>query len=163
LNLQNPADADKERRCRILLHELDEMKVKIVIPAVSVAELLCPIDPQQHSAFLAEITRRFECPPFDIRATSLAADLWRRNRSLSKAEQVARSVLKADVQIIATARIRGVGHFFSDDAKCRKLAAAAGMASHPLPTHPLSLFTELEMREKEASDGSASEADSASG
>jgi hypothetical protein len=163
VNLHNPADADKERRARILIHELDEIRARIVIPSVAVAELLCPIDLQEHNNFLAKISRRFDCPSFDIRATSLAAKLWRHNRTLSKNEHISRSILKAHVQIIATAKIRGVGHFFSDDAKCRKLAVAADIASHPLPTHALNLFTESEIKEKEVSSGSSAKADSASG
>jgi PIN domain len=163
LNLKAQADADKERRAHILLYELDELKAKIIIPSVIVAELLCPIDPQDHNNFLAEITRRFECPSFDIRATSLAARLWRHNRSLSKEEQISRSILKADVQIIATAKIRGVVHFFSDDGDCRKLATVAGMISHSLPTHALNLFTETELKDKEAVAEAAPKADTASG
>jgi hypothetical protein len=163
VSLQSQADADKERRARILFHELDDIKATIIIPAVAVAELLCPIDLQHHNNFLAEVTRRFECPSFDIRAASLAARLWQQNRSLSKDEQITRSILKADMQIIAIAKLRGVVHFFSDDAKCRKLASVAGMTSHSLPSHALNLFTESEIREKDADSASAANADAASG
>ncbi len=149
LTLHSADDADKEKRARILLHELDGIKARIIIPSVAVAELLCPIDPQEHNNFLAIITRRFDCPPFDIRATSLAAKLWQHNRALPMEEQINRSVLKADMQIIATARIRGARFFFSDDEKCRKLARVADMEALPLPTHALNLFTELEMEELE--------------
>ena len=52
--------------------------------------------------------------------------------------------------IIATAQVRGVRHFFSDDAKCRKLATVAGMEAHALSTHALNLFTEAEIKEAES-------------
>ena len=107
VSLQNQTDAEKEKRARILLHELDDIKAKIVIPSVAVAELLCPIAPLEHNNFLAIISHQFDCPSFDLRATSLAAKLWRHNRSLSKDEQIARTILKADMQIIATAKTRG--------------------------------------------------------
>ena len=96
------------------------------------------------------ISQRFDCPSFDLRATSLAAKLWRHNRSLSNDEQINRTVLKADVLIIATAKIRGARYFFSDDDKCRKLAVVAGLESNPLPTHALNLFTESEIKERES-------------
>jgi hypothetical protein len=38
VKLQNPADADKQRRSRILIHELDDFGAKIVIPSVALAD-----------------------------------------------------------------------------------------------------------------------------
>jgi hypothetical protein len=34
-------DADMQRRSRILLRDLDEKKEKVIVPAVTVAEILC--------------------------------------------------------------------------------------------------------------------------
>lgn len=158
LTPRSPADADKEKRARILLHELDGVKARIIIPSVAVAELLCPLDPQEHNNFLAIRTGHFDCPSFDIRATSLAAKLWRHNRSLPKDEQITRTVLKADMQIIATAKTRGAKYFFSDDDKCRKLAKFAGMEVLPLPTHAVNLFTESEIEAEESDSRSSPQA-----
>jgi hypothetical protein len=75
-------DAEMQRRSRILLRDLDEKKEIVIVPAVAVAELLCPIDPKEHGKFIAILTQRFFCPPFDIRAASLAAELWQYHRGL---------------------------------------------------------------------------------
>lgn len=74
----NPSDHDAEmrRRSRILLRDLEEKKEIIIGPAVTVAELLCPIAPEDHGKFIAVLTQRFFCPPLDLRAASLAAELW---------------------------------------------------------------------------------------
>jgi hypothetical protein len=70
------------RRSRILLRDLDEKKQFVIVPTVAVAELLCPIDPREHGKFIAVLTQRFFCPPFDIRSASMADELWRYHRGL---------------------------------------------------------------------------------
>ncbi len=130
----------------ILFQDLDEAKARIIIPTVSVSELMCPIDPQQHGHFAAIVSQRFHCPPFDLPAAALAARLWQHNRSLPPEEQIQRSILKADVLILATAKTAGARYFFSHDAKCRKLAEFAGMIARDLPTHSQNLFTQAEIK-----------------
>jgi hypothetical protein len=138
-------DAEMLRRSRILLRDLDEKKQIVILPAVAVAELLCPIDPKEHGKFIAVLTQRFFCPPFDIRAASLAAELWQYHRGLPATEQISRTVLKADVLIISSAKVGGASTFYSHDAKCRKLAAHAGLKARDLPTHSENLFVNVEI------------------
>jgi hypothetical protein len=141
-------DADMERRSRILLRDLDEKKETVIVPVVTIAELLAPMDPNDHGAFIAAIQERFFCPPFDIRAASLAAKLWRYNRGLPSAEQISRTVLKADVLIIASVKVGGASVFYSHDANCRKLASHAGLVAKDLPTHSEDLFTNAEINQE---------------
>lgn len=142
---QSPADAEKEKRSRLLMFDLDEAKARIVIPSVVVAELLFPIDLHQHGNFLAVISQRFFCPPFDLPATSLAAKLWQHGHSLPPEERSKRTVLKADAMIVATAKIHGARFFYTDDLNCRKLAEVAGLIGRPLPNHSLNLFPETDI------------------
>ncbi|UCC31796.1 MAG: PIN domain-containing protein, partial [Phycisphaerales bacterium] len=95
------ASDELETRAQILLKLLEEDKAEIVVPTIVVAELLIPIKVGKHGDFIAELRRRFICPPFDLQAASLAADLWQRHRELPRKDQLARNVLKADVLIIA--------------------------------------------------------------
>jgi len=139
-------DAEMQRRSRILLRDLDEKKEIVIVPTVAVAELLCPIDPKEHGKFIAVLTQRFFCPPLDIRAASLAAELWQYHRGLPSNEQISRTVLKADVLIIASAKVGGASAFYSHDAKCRKVALRAGMKPRDLPTHSEDLFINAEMQ-----------------
>lgn len=154
----SPADAEKEKRSRFLMHDLDEAKAQIVIPSIVVAELLLPIDPQHHGTFLAVMTQRFRCPPFDLPATSLAASLWQYGHSLPAQEQGKRTVLKADVMIVATAKVHGVRFFYSDDQSCRKLAERAGLVARPLPTHSLNLFVQPDVQEQDGETAAATAA-----
>ncbi len=141
----NASVADLQRRSRILIRDLEEKKETIVIPTVEVAELLVPIPSSEHGNFIAKLSERFFCPPFDLRAAAVAADLWQYHRQLPADEQIERRVLKADVLIIATSKVAGVNLFFSHDAKCRKLAEKAGLKGRDLPTHSENLFTNVDI------------------
>jgi hypothetical protein len=68
--------SEMEYRSRVLLRDLENKGETIIIPAVSVVELLAPLDASEHGNFIAILTQRFFCPPFDLRAASLAAQLW---------------------------------------------------------------------------------------
>jgi len=137
------AGRELQRRANILIHQLDEQKATLLLPSVVVAEYLCGIEPEKHGAVLAELQQRFLTPPFDVRASAMAAQLWLRHRELPKAEQAERTVLKADVLIIASAKLAGAVRFYSHDATCRKIAAQI-MDASDLPTHSENLFVEAE-------------------
>lgn len=102
---------EMQRRSAILLDILDENKERIIVPTITVAELLLGVDPSEHARFVAELQERFFCPPFDIRACAVAADLWLQHKGLPKSERIERSVLSSDVKIIATARVGGPPSF----------------------------------------------------
>jgi hypothetical protein len=128
------------------MRDLEEKGEKIIIPAVAIAELLIPIDSHRHGEFIATPTDRFFCPPFDLRAAALAAKLWQWHRALPAGEQIHRSVLKADVLIVASAKVAGASVFYSHDAKSRNLAVQAGMKALDLPTHSENLITNVELK-----------------
>jgi PIN domain len=147
--------AEMEFRSRVLIRDLEDRGEKVIIPTIAVAELLTPLEPHQHGQFIATLTDRFFCPPFDLRVAAMAAQLWQWHRGLPAEEQIQRSVLKADVLIISVAKVAGASIFYSHDAKSRKLAAHAGMKALDLPTHSEDMFTNAEM--KKTAVGEASE------
>lgn len=135
-----------ETRAKILLDILDEEKSSIIVPTVTVAELLAGIDRQDHPKFLAEIGKRFFCPSFDLPAAAIAAHLWQLHKTLPKSEQFTdRRILKADVMLIATAKAAGARVLYSHDASCRKLATNV-LEAKDLPTHHPDLFRDKELR-----------------
>jgi hypothetical protein len=140
--------AEMQRRSVILLDLLEEEKETILVPCVAVAELLVGVDLGNHAAFLAEVQRRFFCPPFDLPASELAARLWIRHRELPKGEQIARNVLKSDVMIVATAKVAGAKKFYSSDPKCRALADLAGMTGNDLPLNHPDMFRDQEINRR---------------
>jgi hypothetical protein len=81
------------------------------------------------------LQQRFVCPPLDIRAASIAADLW---ADFKKRPQdrtyTSRDVLRADAFIVASAYAGNASRFYSHDAQCRTLAELAGMEALDLPT-----------------------------
>lgn len=144
---QQPSEevVDLQRRAHVLLLSLDQQRARIVVPTVAVAEVLAGIERQRHGQVLAEIQKRFFCPPFDLKASALAAELWQKHRALPKNQQMERSILKADVLIIATAKTAGATVFYSHDVNSRKLAGTV-MEARDLPTHSEDMFVDLETR-----------------
>src|SRR5713101_8018830 len=134
-----------QARTNILFQNLKDQR--IIVPATVVAELLCGIPAKEHGQFVAEIQERFFCPPFDLSACALAARLWQFQKGLqSKDKPKERSCLKADMMIVATAKVAGASKFFSHDQTCRRLAEEAGMQAFDLPTHRENLFDDPELK-----------------
>ena len=140
-----PWVTEMRRRSRLLIRELEERKERIIIPTVAVAELLVGVASSDHGNFVAVLTERFFCPPLDLRAAALAAELWQYHRDLPAEQQIERKVLKSDVLIVATAKVAGATSFYSHDDKCRKLAERAGLKARDLPTHSENLFINAEI------------------
>jgi predicted nucleic acid-binding protein len=141
--------AEMQHRAKLLLFKLAEKKETIIIPAVTVAEVLYGLPADTHGTFLATLESRFFCPPFDVRACALAAALWQQHRGLPAGEQMDRTVLKNDVMVVATAKVAGAEAFYSHDRKCRDLAALAGLKAHDLPTHSENYLDEMALGEEE--------------
>src|SRR5262245_39793050 len=117
--------ADMRRRSIILLDVLAQSKEPVIAPAIAVSEVLLGVDPRSHGQFIAELQDHFIIQPFDLRAMSLAAQLWQGHRDLPKDQQVKRECLKSDVMIVASAKVAGAGVLYSHDPKLRKLAEKA--------------------------------------
>lgn len=137
---------DLRRRALVLLETLAASGETVVLPSIAAAEVLAGIPTKDHGSFLAELQDRFLIPPFNVRASQVAAQLWQQHRGLPKSEQIARSTLKADTMIVATARVVGATALYSHEPKVRRLAELAGMAGRDLPTHSEDLFIDLEAR-----------------
>ena len=126
----NPRQADLKEmqfRARVLLELLEERKEEIALPSVVVSEFLVGVPSGRHKDFLTEIDRRFRVHPFDLPACALAANLYLQQKPLPQSEQIDRKCLKSDVLIVATAKLAGSAVFYTNDAKCRKLAERAAM------------------------------------
>lgn len=119
------------RRAKILLTNLGSQR--IIVPTIAVSELLCGVDAKNHGNFVAELKKRFFCPPFDLAACAMAAVLFQYGKTLP--DKLARPLLKADTMIIASVKTSGGATFYSHDPACRKIAAHAGMEALDLPTH----------------------------
>ena len=125
---------DLRLRSKLLLYILGRRESPIILPMIAVSELLVPLSPTQRGALLQELTRRFLCPVFDLRAAALAAELFAEHLQLPNRHYPDRTVLKADLMIVASAKAAGATEFFSNDPHCRALAKLAGLKDRELPT-----------------------------
>jgi hypothetical protein len=142
--------AELQFRSKLLLHMMGRQRIPIVPPTVAVSELLVPVPADQHGKLIAQLQSTFLCPTFDIRAASIAADLFARHRQLPRDSQYSnRQLLRADVMIIASVKSFGALEFYSHDTRARKLADLV-MKGMPLPTRdPDDIFLEHDMRRGE--------------
>jgi hypothetical protein len=144
-NPRQPNLVELQRRSAILLDILDQDKERIIIPTITVAELLIGVDPAAHAEFITELQERFFCPSFDIRACAVAADLWLHHKGLPKSDQLQRAVLSSDVKIIATAKVAGAVKIYSHEPKFRKLASRV-MLAEDLPLRHPDMFKDAEFQ-----------------
>ncbi len=101
------------------------------VAAVVVAEFLAGVPRAQHTELLKVLSRRFQLPPFDVRAAAVAAGLWRdaAERSPHLRDQIreafpgtSRTKIKADIQILATALARNTDILYTHDSALRMMA-----------------------------------------
>ena len=135
----DPKTKDLERRARILFELLERDKARVIVPSIVLAEFLVGVAPEEHTKVMEQFRQTFYCPPFDVAASVIAADLWRKHATYDPKDKQQRKILKADVLIIATAKVAGAQCFYTHDDKCRKLASEV-MEARDLPTHDERLF-----------------------
>jgi hypothetical protein len=137
--------AEMRRRAGLLFRSLQEQEATVIIPTVVVSEFLAGIAPEKRGDVLSNLSSRFHCVSFDVLASDLAATLWDKTRPLPRTDlPQQRQVLKADILIVATAKIAGATWFYSHEAPCRKLAELAEMEGKNLPTHAENLFEQTD-------------------
>ncbi len=146
--LASPATPNEAKRVRAqaLFKDLNEQKARLVIPTVIVSELLYGVPARDRRQFLEFLSSNFFCPPFDLRASLLASEIWEQTRQAPPAESSNRNIIKADAMIVATAKVAGVNVFYSDDAGCRRMASACNLDARDLPSHSENLLTDAEAR-----------------
>jgi predicted nucleic acid-binding protein len=132
-------------RAKTLIEDLDRNDAEILVPAVVVAEFLAGAPKEQHTELLNVLHRRFQLPPFDVRAAAVSAGLWRdfAERNPTLREQIRTEFpgtqnvkIKADVQILATALARGAETLYTQDGPLTTLATGL-IQVRELPPAPL--------------------------
>jgi predicted nucleic acid-binding protein len=139
---------DLQTRSLFLLDMLQEAEETVIVPTVTVSELLLGVEMERHDSFLIEIQERFFCPTFDLRAAAMAARLWQSHRKLPKDQQLQRTVLRADVMILATAKVAGAVRFYSHEAKVRRLAEQVGLEALDLPDRHPDMHVDADIRKQ---------------
>ena len=113
---------DKIEKSKYLISMCEKNGIKIMVPSVVIAEVLCALEPRLHSAVSELMHRRFIVPPFDTQAALHFAEMWRNKKQPKDESGISRSEMKADYMIIATARARGANCIYSEDSGLKKFA-----------------------------------------
>lgn len=136
-------DRQVQQQALDLFRWLDGEGAQIVIPAISAAELLTPLDQEAQQRMLQLLSRRCRAAVFDLRTAGIAASLYRQTADIKPQYAEATTptrFFRADTLIVASAKAAGATHFFSHDKACRSIAARAGMIALGLeddPNYPL--------------------------
>lgn len=110
-------------RAELFLKYLDESKTTVIVPAVVIGEFLVKVPEEKHQEVQAVLEKRFQIVPYDALAAGCAAKIFREHKnSGSSRGTVSRDILKADIQILATAVTRKVGKLYTHDGDLAKLA-----------------------------------------
>jgi hypothetical protein len=56
---------DKIEKAKYLIGKCEKDNIKIIVPSVVVAEVLCALEPKLHNAVSELMHRKFIVPPFD--------------------------------------------------------------------------------------------------
>lgn len=115
---------DSIERAKYLISKCEKDGIKIMVPSVVVAEVLCALEPRLHSAVSELMHHRFIVPPFDTQAALHFAKMWRNKKQIKDASglSISRAEMKADFMITATAIARGANCIYSEDAGLKKFA-----------------------------------------
>ena len=127
------------QRADWLMAFLEEEKADVMVAAISVAEFLRGSSTDHRSRQKAIMEETFICQPFDAHVAEVAAGLSKRALTVED-YQNRKAHLRADLQIVATAKASKATVLYSHDVGARKLAATCGIEARDLPTMPPNLF-----------------------
>ena len=82
----SPEFNDLRVRAKLLLAKVDPKKDTIILPVIAVSELLVPVPQIHRGAVIAVLQQKFVCPPFDLPAASIAAELTAQHSKLPQTE-----------------------------------------------------------------------------
>lgn len=125
-----------ERAARYIEY-LNGLGNRAVVSAPVVSEYLVGLsDPEERKNHLATLNRDFVTPPFDIRAATIAADIWRNTPVIEAIRQqpgITRHCLKADTMIIACAIACGSEKLITEDVAHMQPLAQGMIIVSPIP------------------------------
>ena len=108
-------------RAKLLFHI--HRHQQFILPTVAISEILIPVPTSQRPVLLAKLSELFICPSFDLPAATIASELWQQHKKLPNDLQYKkRPLLRADVMILASAKVAGATKFYTHDKKLLGLA-----------------------------------------
>ena len=136
-------------RSEAFLDWIDQENHKLALTATTVAEYLVGATAATRESELRILQARYPILPFDAKAAVIAGRLRDDKtfqQSLCNEYDKSRVVVKADIQIVATAKAHGVNVVYSNDRGLRAIAKRCQLTSRDLPTVAEMTGKELEIR-----------------
>ncbi|MEM9214632.1 MAG: PIN domain-containing protein [Cyanobacteria bacterium P01_F01_bin.150] len=115
-----PGQEANIEKARHLIQMCDENNIRVIVPSIVVAELLCNLPKKIHNDFRQLMQNRFIVSPFDTQAALHFANMWQ-SRSTNRGG-ISRSEMKADFMIIAIALAHKAECIYSEDDGLTKFA-----------------------------------------
>ena len=114
-------------RATALLAQFEKDKTRVIVPSIVFAEFLLGLPQNEHARFGDIVTRRFIIVPFDFRASTIFAKIWHQKTNASiiaeiRATGVAKTHLRADTMIIASAIGAGASVVYGHDSAMARLS-----------------------------------------
>ena len=113
---------DNIEKAKYLISKCEEDGIKIIVPSVVFAEVLCALEPRLHMAVSELMHRQFIVAPFDTQAALHFAEMWRNKKQPQDQSGISRAEMKADYMITAIAIARGAKCIYSKDVGLKKFA-----------------------------------------
>lgn len=123
-----PGQEEMIPRTKAFFEDCRKNNIRIMIPALVLAELLTAVDPKMHAMIHNLIRSSFQVPPFDSAASAIFAKLWQERKESGTVEKIrnelgaTRQELKADCMIVATSIAHKADALYSHDNKLRNFA-----------------------------------------
>ena len=124
-------------RAKALIDWLDNRNDRLVLTSVCVGEYLIGNDPEKRKQELSALQEKHMIYPYDANAAVIAAELRSDDdflRSLKTDADKTRVAIKADIEIVATAKAFQIERIYSNDAILRKIAARCGLSAQDVPS-----------------------------
>lgn len=123
-----PSQQGMVQKTQLFLNQLNETKVRIMIPSIVIAEFLMAIPFELHFQTSSLFQKKFIIEPFDLQAASKFAQIWQDKNQSGKVKQIKQELnlgkqeLKADCMIVAIAVAKGADCIYSHDSGLKKFA-----------------------------------------
>lgn len=129
------ADLGREHlipKAKKFLEYLSLNKIIAVVPSVVLAELLMSVPPEEYEVFISQFSQSYHIVPFGIIEAMYFGKIWHAKNSDETLKEIkedlkalgiaAKSKIKFDMQIVATALARKCSKIISHDDYLKKIA-----------------------------------------
>ncbi len=128
-----PAQQEMLDRVRWLVGLLEAKKSTVCTSTINLAEYLRGCNSNERGGEREALAGVVHILNFNAQAAEIAAGLIDGNAKIT--HEHGRQIVKADAQVVATARAHGIDVFYTFDSGCEAMARRAGLTLGAIPKH----------------------------